>query len=320
MFRRALARVTPILLALLVASSGVSAAQPKLTTIHFISSPSDDLRPILYAQNAGLFRQAGLDVVVERAGTGAVVAQAIAGGAMDIGKASITSIIAAYARGLPFVLVAPSILYRKEAPTSGIVVAANSPFRSPLDLQGKVVACTAIGDIGYLGLRALIDSHGGDSSTLRWIELPTSAVTLAVEQGRVDAGLITEPYMMQSVRAGKVKMLVDMLSGYPRPILESVFFAKRDYVEQNRGAVTRFAKALQQAAVYSDAHVADTVPLYVAFSGMDPKVAAEMRHTYTATSFNPAQIQPVIDLAAKYKIIPHAYDARELMSTVLTAQ
>ncbi len=311
-------RIALILAALLLASSGTSTGAPaEVTTIHLISANSDDLRPLLYAQSAGLFRQADLDVAIERAGTGAVVAQAVVGGAVDVGKASITSIIAAYARGLPFVLVAPSILHRKDSPTSGIVVTANSPLRTALDLQGKVVACTAIGDIGYLGLRALIDAQGGDSSAVRWIEMPTSAVTVALDQGRVDAGLITEPFMMQGVRAGKVRILVDMLKGYPRPILESVYFTTRDYATKNRDALTRFAKVLQRAAVYSNTHVADTIPLFVSYTGMDPKVAAEMRHTYTATTFDPSQIQPVIDLAAKYKIIPHGFDARDLMSTVL---
>ena len=65
--------------------------------------------------------------------------QAIVGGAQDIAQASITSIIAAYARGLPFALIAPSVFYRKDNPTAGIVVAANSPLRTPHDLQGKVV-------------------------------------------------------------------------------------------------------------------------------------------------------------------------------------
>jgi NitT/TauT family transport system substrate-binding protein len=316
MFRWIPARATFVLAVILAASSGIAPAQP-LTTIHFISSPSDDLRPILYAQSAGLFRQAGLDVVVQRAGTGAVVAESIIGGAADIGKASLASLIAAYARGLPFILIAPSILHRKEVPTSAIVVAPNSPLRTPLDLQGKVVACTAIGDIGYLGFRALVDAQGGDSSTVHWIEMPTSSVTAAIEQGRIDAGLITEPYMTQNIRAGKVRLLVDELSGYPRPILESVFFSTRDYATKNRDAVTRFARVLQRAAAYSNTHEAETIPLFVAATGMDPTVAAEMHHTYTAASFDPAQIQPVIDLAARYKIIPQRFDARDLMATAL---
>ena len=60
-----------------------------------------------------------------------------------------------------------------------------------------------------------------------------------------------------------------------------------------------------------------TTALMVTLTKMDPKVAAEMRHAYAATTFDPSQIQPIIDLAAKYKIIPKGFDARELMSTLL---
>jgi NitT/TauT family transport system substrate-binding protein len=291
---------------------GAAAEPDKLTPVRFTCTAADDMRPMLYAQSAGLFQQAGLDVDMELAGTGAVVAQAIVGGAMDIGKASITSTIAAFSRGLPFAVVAPGQLYRKDNPTAGIVVAENSPLRTPLDLLGKVVACSAIGDIAYLGLRALIDARGGDSSTVRWLELPNSAVSAAIEGGRVDAGLMAEPNMMQDVRAGKVRYFVDMLSGYRRPILESVYFSTRDYAAKNRDAVARFARVMRQAATYSDAHTAETTGLMVAYTKMDAKVAAEMRHSYAATAFDPGQIQPVIDVAAKYKIIPHGFDAREL--------
>jgi hypothetical protein len=46
---------------------------------------------------------------------------------------------------------------------------------------------------------------------------------------------------------------------------------------------------------------------------MDLKVATDMRHGYTATKFDPSAIQPVIDLMAKYKNIPHGFEARELL-------
>lgn len=317
-FRTAV-RSTLILAVLLIAVLGTSSAQqPNLTTIRVISSPSDDLRPLLYAQKAGLFTKAGLNVVLERSSSGAVVAQAIVGGAMDVGKASLSSLIAAYARGVPFELVAPSAIHRAASANSAVVVAANSPIRSVLDLQNKIVSCTAIGDIGYLGLRAMIDAQGGDSSTVRWVEIPTSAVAVALEQARVDAGVTTEPYMTKDLRGGKVRMLVDMLNGYPRPILESAFFATRDYVEKNRDVVARFAKALQQASIYSNTHEAETVPLFAAFGGLDDDTAAQMHRTFTPPTFDPSQIQPVIDLAAKYKVIPRRFDAREIIAVSTT--
>jgi hypothetical protein len=39
----------------------------------------------------------------------------------------------------------------------------------------------------------------------------------------------------------------------------------------------------------------------------------QMHHTYSATSFDPREIQPVIDLAAKYKIIPRGFSASEFI-------
>ena len=303
---------------LLLTSIGFAPAQTTsdVTTIRFISSPSDDLRPVLYAQSAGLFKKAGLDVEITRATSGAVVAQAVIAGAMDVGKSSLVSLIAAYARGVPFVMIAPSAIHQKDDANDGVMILANSPLKSALDLQGKVVGCTAIGDIGYLGLRAMIDDQGGDSSTVRFIELPTTNLGATLEQGRVDAGVTNEPYMSKDLGTGKFRMLTDMLNGYgPKPILESAFFSTRDYVAKNRDAMARFAKVMTQASAYANTHIPETLPLMVTFSGMDAHAAAIMHKTSTALSFDPSQIQPVIDVAYKYKIIPKTFLARDMLST-----
>jgi NitT/TauT family transport system substrate-binding protein len=303
-------------LATLAATRGTAPAadEKPLTPVTFITTVADDIRAFLYAQSSGLFRQGGLDVTLQQAGTGAIVAQAIVGGATDIGKASITSIIAAYARGLPFAVIAPGLSYRKEDPTAGILVKADSPLKTVLDLQGKTVTCSAIGDIAYLGLRALIDKAGGDSSSVKWIEMPFPAVSAAIQQGRVDAGLMGEPAMMQDVKAGKIRYFVDELTGYSRPILEVVYFTTRDWAGKNKETVAAFTKAVLRGAAYANTHVAETVPLLLPLTKMDPTVAMEMRHGYSATTFDPAAIQPVIDLMVKYKSIPKGFNAKELVS------
>ena len=237
-----------------------TATAADVTQIKFITTLADDMRPFLYAQSVGWFKEANLDIEFQNVATGAVVAQQIVGGAADIGKASITSIIAAYARGLAFAVIAPGLSYRKEDPTAGYLVLANSPLKTPNDLQGKTVSCSAIGDIAYLGLRALIDSHGGDSSTVKFVELPFPAVSAALVAGRIDAGLMGEPAMMEDVRAGKLRYFVDELTGYSRPILEVVYFCTRDYATKNKDAVNRFQKVILRAAAYANTHVAETVP------------------------------------------------------------
>ena len=56
--------------ALVAGVTRTAAAQTdKLVTVRYIASMADDMRSFLYAQSAGLFHQAGLDVVYTRAGS-----------------------------------------------------------------------------------------------------------------------------------------------------------------------------------------------------------------------------------------------------------
>jgi ABC-type nitrate/sulfonate/bicarbonate transport system substrate-binding protein len=105
-----------------------------------------------------------------------------------------------------------------------------------------------------------------------------------------------------------------MLHGYKGQILESAFFSTREYAEKNRDSVERFAKVLQQAAAYANTHIPETLPLMVSFSGMDADAAAKMHKTWTPPSFDPQQIQPVIDAAAKYQVIPKGFSARDMLT------
>jgi NitT/TauT family transport system substrate-binding protein len=290
------------------------AADP--VTIRFVTSVADDLRGFLYAQNSGAFKAAGLDVQLVPSVSGVDVAQSIVGGAAEIGKASVTSVIAAYSHGLPFYLVAPGLFHRPQELTAGICVAGDSPLKTVSDLQGKIVSSTGVGSIASLGLRSLVERAGGNADALKWVELPFAAVAPALESGRIDAGLMGEPAMSEGIRTGKIRYFVDELAGYSRPILEVVSFATRDFASKNKDAVLRFGKVLETANAYANTHVAETLPALAPMMRLDLKTATDMRHGFSATSFDPNALQPVIDLMVKYKQIPAGFDARELLKPV----
>lgn len=313
MFRGRLLCVAAVAAALLAGGSAALAQPSSVTTIRVVASAGDDLLPLWYAQSTGMFRAAGLNVVLDKAASGAVSTQAIVAGAGDVGRVSLISLVSAHVRGIPFVLIAPAAIHRKQTSVNdGILVAAGAPFRTVLDLQGKTVSSTELGSIGALGLRALIDAQGGDSSTVHWIELPATAAAAAIEAGRIDAGISNEPALSRDLATGKVRVLDDMLDGYRGEILEGAYFSMRDYAVANRDALARFARVLRQASVYVNAHVSDVLPLLIANTGLDPDVAARMHHALLGTVFDPAQVQPVVDVTAKYGVIPHGFDAREM--------
>jgi NitT/TauT family transport system substrate-binding protein len=313
MLRQLLLRGAAVAASVLIAASAATAQPSNLTTIRVVASAGDDLLPLWYAQSTGMFRAAGLDIVLDKAASGAVATQAIVGGADDIGRVSLISLVSAHVRGIPFVLLAPAAIHRKQTSVNdGVLVAAGAPFRTVLDLQGKTVSSTELGSIGALGLRALIDAQGGDSSTLHWIELPVTATAAAIEAGRIDAGISNEPALSRDLASGKVRVLADMLDGYRGEILEGAYFSMRDYAVANRDAIARFTRVLRQASIYANAHVNDLLPLLIANTGLDPDVAARMHHALIGVSFEPAQVQPVVDVTAKYGVIPHGFDAREM--------
>src|SRR5579863_6587500 len=96
---------------LCVASASLAQTPAAPATLRLASAPDDDVTPVLYAQHAGLFRAAGIDVVITPLANGAAVAAAVAGGSVDVGKSSTMSLINAHARGVPLTIVAPSGFY-----------------------------------------------------------------------------------------------------------------------------------------------------------------------------------------------------------------
>jgi NitT/TauT family transport system substrate-binding protein len=295
-----------------VAASGSALAQAPLTSIRIASSPVGDVIPLLYAQSSGLFRSAGLDVTLTKANSGSAVAAALVGNAIEIGKVSAVSIITAHARGVGLTIIFPDRLhtYGTQAETA-LVVAPDSPIRTGRDLNGKTVSVSAIKDSTWIGARLWVDSNGGDSSTVKFIELPFSAASAAVTAGRIDAGVSNDPYLMQDVLAGKVRSLGDLLGAMGTKFLETAWTATSDYIANNRPTVTRFVRAIRESQVWLNAHTAEGVELNAVYTGVDKTTVARTRIVF-ATEMDPSVMQPYIAACAKYGIIPQSFNAAEL--------
>ena len=133
-----------------------------LQTISVMAVPNDDITPLLYAQQSGLFRRAGLDVSMERASQGAAIAEAVISGSIDVGLISLMSLLTGHAHGLPFVMIAPSLLYLASDPPSVLVVAKDSPYHSIRDLNGKVLSVSAIRSVDWVALHGYAEQAAND--------------------------------------------------------------------------------------------------------------------------------------------------------------
>ncbi len=112
--------------------------------VHFASAADDDVTPVLYADQAGWFRDAGLAVHIDRLNSGTAVSAAVAGGAIDVGKASMLSLVLAHARAVPLTIIAPGSLSLPNIMNSGLIVRKESPIHTAADLSGKIVSVPAL--------------------------------------------------------------------------------------------------------------------------------------------------------------------------------
>ena len=171
------------------------------------SAQDSDAAACLYAQEAGLFRKVGLDVTLIPNASGSAIASAVVGGAVDIGKSSLTALITAVSKGIPIVLVAPSALYNPDSPVTGTIVRADSPIKTARDLNGKTVSVQSVRGSLQLATMVWADVNGGDSSTIKFLELPPQAGLIALDSGRVDAVTLANPYMTQAISEKKARVL-----------------------------------------------------------------------------------------------------------------
>lgn len=284
-----------------------------LKVVRAAGIPVDDMTAALYAKQAGIFARHGLEVEFQGGSSGAAIAAGVAGGSVDVGKSSITALILAHAHGVPFKLVAPAGLYDSRVPVAGLIVPKDSPVRGARDFNGAPFSVSSLDDMNTLATRRWVDANGGDSTSLKFVELTNSAVPAALEQGRVTGATFVGPILAQSLDSGKFRLLANSYDAIAKRFLISAWFSVPNYLEKNADAGHRFAAALREAATYTNVHPQQTVDLLANASRVERRVVATMPRSGSALSLDPALIQPVIDACVRYKLIPNAFPAREMI-------
>lgn len=308
-------------LALLVAGvalslGGSAAAQtaPALTTLRIGGGPDEDATALLYAMRSGMMQRAGLAVDLTLTRSGPAAAQAVVGGTFDIAKGSVVSMMNAHLRGVPFVAIAPGAMYRDvKLPYAEMMVNADSDIRSAKDLSGKTIGVTSLNGLDQTAIDAFVDRGGGDWHSTHFVEMPQTAMEAALETHRVDAVTIVYPILGQMLQNPKLRVLGPAYSAIGPLWLVSAFYTTADWADRHRDIVKKFGQVLVEAATYTNAHHAETAPMLAEFTSIPLDVVQHMVRTDCGTALNPAQIQPVIDAAAKYAIVGHGFPAQELV-------
>jgi len=279
---------------------GVSSAArgADLTVINLISLPSDTAGTVYYAQELGYFKAAGLDVHITDMSSSPAIVSALASGAADIGFSVVGSAALARQRGIPVRFVAPGALYLASNPTAQLLGPKDTAIRTASDLSGKTVAVTGLADLTYYGTRAWIEKNGGDTASVKFIELPFPEMLPALVQHRIDAAMIAQPFLAAAKNDTKAIAPVDDAIA-PR-FMSTGWVATDAWIAAHQSVAAKFAAVMHQTAQWANSHQRESAQILLHYTKISPEIATTMTRVQYALTLDPKLLQPPLDIASKY--------------------
>jgi NitT/TauT family transport system substrate-binding protein len=290
------------------AVGGVAAAQAG--TLRIGNVPIDSSSAIFAARDQGFLSRAGLTADVQEFSNGGAIAAAVASGALDVGGINVLTLAAAHERGVPLKIIASGSTYTTKDATTAMLVPKSSPLRTARDLTGKTVAVNVLKGIAHVSAQSWIDKNGGDSKSVRFIEIPFSTMPSTLAANRVDAAVVAEPALSQA--RDETRLFAKSYDGIGDLWMIDAWVATDAWIAANAETARRFGDAMRQAAVWANRNQDKTAVVVSAAMKIDPAVVRSMRRATFLEHANLAVVQPVIDVGAQYGALSARFPAADL--------
>lgn len=311
----ALARLAAVAVspaALVARTSEAQGQTPK--TFRFLGLPVDDSKSVFYGVRAGIFRRYGLTVETRLIGSGPAASAALIGGSADVILTNIVTLLQAHERGIPMKILSAAAWYFSDKANTFLLAPKDAAIRTAADLNGKTVGTVSLGGIFLVAIRAWIDQNGGDSRTVNIIEVPASAIVSMLEQGRVAVAASNEPGTSEALQTGKVRIFGQPMDSIGKRYEAAAFAVMETAVAREPDGYRRFAQAMHEAQAYTNAHDAETVDLVASFTGTPAELVAKSVRASDPEYVEARNIQPVIDMLAKYGALKARFAADAVIS------
>lgn len=232
-------------------------------------------------KDGGAMASHGLDATAEVVTSGAQAVPLLLNGQLQFSAADPVGVIAAIANGVPLEIVAvgPTASADPATDIAPLLVKDSSGLGDTGSAySGKTIAVNALNAISGLAVKSAIDSTGGDSSKVRFIEMPIPQMSEAIAGGTVDGGVTSEPYVAKGENSGLKTGLPAFSSGIP-DLPTVVYITSKQYAAKNPQIVASFAEAMIEANTSLTAN---------------PDQARTLLESTTSVPLTPSELEAVI--------------------------
>jgi len=264
----------------------------------------------------GMFAKHGLEVTVTAMAGDAKVQQALAAGSIDFGLGSGPAMAFAV-KGAPVIAVAAFA----GAPRSiSVVVATDSPIKSPADLKGKLLAISTPGSLTEWLTKRLSTHEGWGPDGVKTVAVGSGqAMIAALRSGQVDGfmGSTEVGLQLESRQAGRILAEMDK---FAPDFIDHVVFARKEVVRDHPAEVRRFLAGFFDAVAFMKENREKTITLTSKLLHEDPARMAriydlEISMLTRGGGFDPKAIEVLKDSFVDLGILPTRPKNDQLFTT-----
>jgi ABC-type nitrate/sulfonate/bicarbonate transport system substrate-binding protein len=255
--------------------------------------------PLYIAKEGGYYEKQGLDVKLVYAAHPAGIAM-VSGSEAVMTNYTLEQAMQAGSRDGSFTAVASS--FKK----SLFELMAAKNISSVLELRGKTIGVTALGDAPYNYAIGLLQKSGLTSRDVKWVALggDVNARAAALASGRIDATMLTAPAYFKLEQEG-FKALAN-ISDYDDIYAPTVYLFKTTTVTSNRKLPEQIIKAHAEAIKRFYADKGFALKAYLAFDKQEPKDVERVYDAYAKTNVF-ERVPYILEPAVQY-ILAHPPD------------
>lgn len=277
--------------------------------------PVADFAPVYVAFEEGYFSDAGLDVEIQVIQNAASIAPSVLNGQLQFGASAVTPFLAAAQKGLPIKAVANAadVATSKESDVSALVVAKGSGITRPSELENKTVAVNALSSIVHVVAAKVIKDDGGDPSKVTFVAMPFPDMMTALEQGRIDAASVVEPFATIAESNGGTAIARPYTDSFTKGTTSSLFFSSNAYLEKNPEIAAKFSAALAKGSKAASERPELVREVLVKYGKLDPAIASKTSLPGYGENVDPEALAHIATVMQDLGFLPGPVDAAKLI-------
>src|ERR671924_254368 len=311
-----LGRIAALAVALAVAGAGCGddddaggggGGSSEVTTVTVGTLPIANAAPMYLGMEKGFFEEENLEIEPQVGEGGAALIPSLVSGDAQFAFVGVIPAITAVAQNVPIRIVTSSddAAATEEEDWQTLVVPKGSPIMGVEDLPGKTIAVNALRGLAEVVISRSLEKQGVDYRKVKLLEIPFPEMPAALEDERVDAALLTEPFLSAVFAQGGKQIdapSVETVPNFPN----GVYVATEQYIAENGDVVDRFSRAMNKSLDYAQTHPDEVRRIIPTFTKTPAAAAAKLRLPAFDSKLDRKGIELEAELVARYGIIDKA--------------